>query len=176
LDTIVRLVSDDLNALWFMAHARGWCPYEQSACPAVSDPLVDLYRTRAGAELVPLPVVKLWWEAAVERCATQDGGSRGRYDPDFLPIDQELQPLFAAEFARLWWGTNLGPRTALTFYEWEGGPTGRHAYREWLDATAVRAIVIVGTESAVIRRGRMAIVGALASHSQTLLSLLRNSG
>ena len=168
-DSLVMDAPRDLNLLWFIAHAQGWCPYGGDNCSMVSDPVVRALASLPGASDLPSPgATRRMWDARGTYHAT---GPREPGD-DWRQLDDPERDLVLRldrAFIRFW-ESMLGPRMALSAFE-------RHpriVLEEWRRVTPVRTLDSVGSERAAVARGHWAAVGAAGLGSQDmLLALLR---
>jgi hypothetical protein len=158
----------ELNLVWFLAHAAAWCPYGTTECPMFGDPVVESFAEGPGA-LSPLTLenLKTAWAAQVKQ-HVQGVPPDAVLDPLPPPADPGVKDALIRIGERFgpWWYSNLGPSRALEWFEqntvshWRSDP--RWAFPHWRHAVDVRSLLIVGTEDALVHRGRVAVVGALA--------------
>ena len=159
----------DLNLLWWIGHAGGWCPYGGTRCAGADEPAGEWLREACDAPLLgAVPAVaRRLWEARMEVRAVSGVDRDAEWTPD---PSLGLEP--AVDRFRRQWSWLLGPKAALEAL-WRNERPGEFSLEEWCRRTPVRTLELVGTEDALMRRGAVAIAGATAARSRArLLDLL----
>lgn len=159
----------DLNMLWFLAHARHWCPYNHTECALFEDPVVQTVRDRPGmGTVLNIDAVKGLWATQLQRHA--HAGSSWRDDGRVwrhLPSDERETLARVDRLFHPLWDSHIGVRAALGFWhrEWNDLFASTTSWQEWCGSTVIRSVDIVGAEDDVVQIGSWTIAGAWAIRS-----------